>query len=406
MKDTEQKYIELILKRCLSFKNTKSLMIHCDLKEHLSFANRISLTAKEMGINDICIHINDLDEIHDYLKKTNLEDIKVNPIIDRSDWNTYAKKGACLLFITSNVPGLMSDISSLKIKKWVDERVKTTPYYHDNVSKNLFPWCIVSMPNERWAKSIFGESEDSYYKLFNCIEKMCMLDKKDPILEWKKLIIKSNEYKDKLNKMNIKSLHYKNSIGTDLKVGLPDNILWMNLDEKDINGNSIIANMPSYEIFTTPDYRKVEGIVYSSKPLYYNGCLIDNFWLKFKEGKVVEIGAKQGYEELKQLIFENENACYLGEVALVPFDSPISNTKIVFNETLFDENASCHLALGDGFANVFKDFNKKTDKQLNEEGMNISLVHVDFMIGTSDLEITAETETGEQKIFKNGNFVI
>ena len=178
------------------------------------------------------------------------------------------------------------------------------------------------------------------------------------------------------------------------------------MDDYDAYGNKIMPNLPSYEIFTSPDYRKTNGIVYSSKPLYYNDYCIDEFNIVFKNGKATSCDAKKGKEILEKLLFENENADKLGEVALVPFDSPISNTNIVFKTTLFDENASCHLAVGSGFETTFENYDRLTNKELNEKGLNISSTHVDFMIGTSDLEIEADTIEGKILIFKNGNFCI
>ena len=406
MQKLEEKYIELILQRCLNFNQSKSLMINCDLKEHLPFAEKVKNKANLMGIFDVCIHVNDLDEIHQYLKETEVEDIKLNPIIDRTDWNNYALKRATLLFLNSTVPGLMDDIPAEKMKKLVAEREKTTKYYRANVSKYTFPWSIVAMPNERWAKTIFGNVDNAYEKLYLNIMKMCMIDQENPVYEWEKYIQANNYYKGILNEFGIKQMHYRNSLGTDLVVEIPEDNQWINLDKKDAKGGQMIANMPSYEIFTSPDYRKTNGVVYSSRPLFYNGCCIDKFKLVFKDGQVVSCSAKKGQKILEQLIFENENARYLGEVALVPYDSPISNTGLVFNETLFDENASCHLALGHGFPKTFKGYENMPLKELEQKGMNSSNTHVDFMIGTGDLAIEAETKKGKVLIFKNGNFNI
>ncbi len=406
MRELERKFIRLILDRCLNFNQSKSLMIHCDLKEHIRFAQMVKDEANQMGIFDVCIHVNDLDEIHEYLKENKLDDIALNPIIDRTDWNIYALKGAPLLFLNTVVPGLMDDISPEKMKKLVDEREKSTRYYRANVSKYTFPWCIIALPNERWAKSIFGDDPEAYNKLYVNIMKMCMVDKEDPVKSWEEYIKKNNYYKNRLNEMGVRTLHYKNSIGTDFTISLSDVCQWINLDKTDAKGGTMIANMPSYEIFTTPDCRTANGIVYSSRPLLYNDCMIDQFSIEFKDGRVIDCHAKHGLDVLRQLIFENKNADRLGEVALVPYDSPISNTGLVFNETLFDENASCHLALGRGYANCFKDALNMSDEEKIASGMNVSDVHVDFMIGTSDLEIEADTREGKKLIFKNGNFNI
>lgn len=404
MEELERKYIDLILNRCLNFEQSKSLMIHCDFKEHIPFAQKVKERANALGIFDVCINVNDLDLIHEYLKNTKLEDIRVNSLIDKTNWDNYALKGGALLFLNSTVPGLMDDIEEEKIQKWVEEREKTTRYYRKNVSKYTFPWTIVALPNERWAKTVFQNEVNAYEKLYLTIMKMCMIDKENPKEAWDQYITRNNYYKNILNSLHITKMHYKNSLGTDLYLEIPENNIWVNLDKKDASGNQMIANMPCYEIFTSPNYKKTNGIVYSSKPLYYNNARINDFYLEFKDGKVISCFAKEGQKNLETLIYEQEGANYLGEVALVPNDSPISNTGLVFNETLFDENASCHLALGHGFVKCFDNHENLTTEELKEKGLNICSPHVDFFIGTEDLEIEAETKKGKILIFKNGNF--
>ena len=406
MRDLEDKYIQLLLKRCVNFKQSKSLLIHLDLKEHLEFALKVKDTALSMGINDIYIHVEDLDEIHAYLKNVKVSDISKDGFIDRSVWDKYAKKGSACLFLASNVPELMDDIDDEKIKEWVLVQNMTSPYYRSNVSKYTFPWCIAALPNERWARSIFPNDIDAYDKLYMVILQMCMVDREDPIKAWQEWIDKNNYYKKTLNELEITKMHYCNSLGTDLYVYKPKNSIWLNLDKNDVCGNKIIVNMPSYEIFTTPDYRKTEGIVYSSRPLVYNGVYIDDFYIEFKNGRAVNYKSSVGEEALRSLILTDQYTPFLGEMALVPYNSPISNTNLVFNETLFDENASCHLALGRGFYRTIPDYCGKSDEILYNNGLNLGSIHTDFMIGTSDLSIEADTNKGKVLVFKDGNFNI
>lgn len=404
MEILERKYIDLLLDICLNFNQSKSLMIHCDFEEHVEFAKKIKEEANRRGILDVCINVNDLDKIHEYLKNTPTENIKLNPLIDRSKWEEYAQKGGALLFLSSTVPGLMNDIPSEKIHKWTIEREKTTPYYRKNVSKYIFPWCIAAVPNERWAKTIFGDSENAYEKLYLNIMKMCMVDRKNPVEEWNKYISDNNYFKNRLNELQIRKMYFKNSLGTDLIVEIPEGNTWLNLDKKDMTGNYTINNMPSYEIFNTPDYRKTNGIVYASRPLYYNDSIISDFSITFKDGKAIECKAEEGQKLLESLLFDNKNTCYLGEVALVPNSSPISQTGLVFNKTLFDENASCHLAVGRGFTKNFDNYENLSDEELIAKGLNITNIHVDFMFGTPDLDVLAETNEGEKLILKKGEF--
>ena len=203
-----------------------------------------------------------------------------------------------------------------------------------------------------------------------------------------------------LNSLNLRKLYYKNSLGTNLTIYLPEDYTFESAKD-----NDVIVNMPSYEIFASPIYNKTEGIVYSSMPLCYGGSVIDGFWLRFKEGKVVEYDAKSGKELLKSIIENDSNSAYLGECALVENDSPISNMNLVFGTTLLDENASCHLALGSGFCECLKNGINYSEKELLEKGINVSKIHVDFMIGTKDLSITGVTlDNKEVSIFENGNF--
>ena len=300
----------------------------------------------------------------------------------------------------------MDDIAADKIQKMVTLRNETRPFYCKYVGQYRFPWCIANLPNESWAKKVFPNDDNAYDKLYLNIMKMCMVDKEDPVLAWQQYIEKNNYFKNILNELEITGMHYRNSLGTALYVEKPKNNIWINLDKTDYYGNPMIANMPSYEIFTTPDYRKTYGVVYSSRPLVFNGVLVDNFFIKFEDGKAIDCGAEVGADALRNLIFENQNTDMLGEIALVPYDSPISNTGIVFYETLYDENASCHLALGRGFPKCFPGYKEFSDDELLLQGCNYSPIHTDFMIGTKDLEIEADTKEGKVLIFKDGNFNI
>lgn len=400
----DRKYVQLLLQKCLCFENTNSLLIEYRTHEQDDFVRIIIEEAKKMRINDIKLCCIDNDELHEYLINTKLEDIKLNPLLDRSSWDETAKKYGCILHIDTFIPNLMSDIQTDKLKKMNKILVSTYPYYKAN-SKYNFPWVICSYPNKRWAEFLFGNDENAYLKLYDYIIKMCMVDRNNPVLEWDNYIKINNEYKRKLQDMNITKLHYKNDLGTDFEIGFPIDYKWINMDKKDNFGNPIMVNMPSYEVFTTPDYRTSNGIVYNSKPLVFQGNIIDKFYIVFSNGIAIDYKAQIGNEYLKGLIENYHNSNRLGEVALVNNNSPISNTGVVFYDTLFDENASCHLALGNGNSSTIKN-NNLTKEQLDIIGINSSDVHVDFMVGTPDLEITADTDKGKRLIFKNGNFSI
>ena len=210
---------------------------------------------------------------------------------------------------------------------------------------------------------------------------------------------------DKLNRLGLVSLEYKSSNGTDFTVGLLPEAQFMGGGEEDLSGRYFNPNIPSEEIFTSPRAGAAEGIVYSAKPLSYQGELIENFSIRFENGKAVEVKAEKNAHLLEKMISMDEGAAKLGEVALIAYDSPINNTGLLFYNTLFDENASCHLALGMGFTNTIRGYENYTKDEWHQMGINDSMIHVDFMIGSKDLDIVGVTKTGERvQIFKNGNW--
>lgn len=403
MEDLENKYIELLLKRCLNFNKSKSLFISYDIVNK-KFVDKVIEKAKKMGIDDIGIDEEDINIIHKKLKEESLEEIEKDQYFNKKKWDDYAKKDASFLMLKTEFPNLMDDIDSKKIAKSKHIMRTTRELFRKKEVTYQIPWCIAALPNEIWAKDIFGNDSNAYDKLFKIICKICMVNTENPIKSWDEYLINVSKRADKLTNLQIKSMHYKNSLGTNLRVEMPENSIW-NSAASD-GAEKTIVNMPSYEIFSSPNYLKTNGIVYSSRPLVYGGGVVDDFHIEFKDGKVINYDAKKGKEILKEIIESDSNSCYLGEVALVNNDSPISNTNLVFGTTLFDENASCHLALGDGFSDSIKNGLNMTKKELLENGINQSKNHVDFMIGTDDLEIEAETKDGIILIFKKGNFNI
>ena len=261
------------------------------------------------------------------------------------------------------------------------------PLYKKRQSNNEIPWCIASVPTFGWAKKVFPNSSDPKQDLENAIFKMCFIDKEDPLKEWDDMCTENSKRCELLNKYNFKELHYQNSLGTDLHVCLNKDALWAGGAEYLQDGRLSIMNLPTVEVFTTPFYNGTTGVVYSSKPLVYNGVIMDEFMIEFKDGRVINYTAKKGLEMLKSIIEADEYSAYLGEAALVEHESMISSSNILFYETLYDENASCHLALGNGFPSCVKNALDNSKLELLEKGINQSDVHVDFMIGTKDLNI-------------------
>ena len=397
----KEKYIRLLLERCLYFKKSKSLFISFNV-ENTDFVKNVVELAQEMGVTDIAFDACNLQIEHDVLKSISIDQIEKHPLFDKSIWDEYAKKDASFLILVTEMPGIMEDIESEKIAKADYVSRNTRPIYKKKQLRYEIPWCIAALPSKSWANQLFPNDENAYDKLFEYIYDACMVNIDNPIESWNETLKKSAKRVTKLMELKIKSLHYTNSLGTDLTVYLRDNTIW-----KDANKGEMIANMPSYEIFTSPDFRKTEGIVYGSRPLVYNGKVIDEFYIRFESGKAVEYYAKIGKDLLGAILSSDKQSAYLGEAALINYDSPISNTGIVFYTTLFDENASCHLALGGGFSNTIENGNNLSEEELLACGINQSKIHVDFMIGTKDLNIMAETFDGKTvQIFKDGNFCI
>ena len=321
-------------------------------------------------------------------------------MFDKSIFNKYAKLDAAFLFIQSMIPGLMDDVDSNILKNTSLHMRKTQKYFRDLYEADKLNWCIAAVPNELWASNGLKMTNE---ELWNKIFDICLVNGDFTSYDkWVEKINNMMKIADNLNNYNFEYLKYTNSLGTDLSVYLPKGHMW----KTGFGSHGEICNLPTEEIFTSPDYKKTEGIVYSSKPLYYNNVLIDNFSLTFKNGKVVEYHAEKGEDLLKTIIETDENSCYLGECALVSYDSPINNTGIIFNETLFDENASCHLALGRGFIECISN-EDLSDEELKNRGVNVSNTHVDFMIGTNDLKIVGITDEKEEiTIMENGNLII
>lgn len=395
----KEKYIQLLLNKCIDKNSSKILFIHYK-SEINDFIDELVKEAKKIGIEEFYLDEEDPNQTYNILKTKSLEEIKNSKYFDKSIWDEYAKKNACFLMLETEHPHLMEDIEDEKIALASKISRESKPHYRKMVEKCQLSWCIAAYPGISWAKEIFPNDPNSYQKLENAIYKICMIDQEDPIKCWDEHLQKIETIMKILNNLHLTKLHYSNSLGTNLEVSLPKNYIFSSAKDREI-----IVNMPSYEVFISPIYNQTEGIVYSSKILNHNGKIVDKFWLRFKEGKVVDYDAEIGKEILKSILESDEHSSYLGECALVEYDSPISNLNLVFGTTLIDENASCHLALGAGFPETIESGTELSEDELLKKGINVSKNHVDFMIGTPDLTITGIKEDGtEITIFKDGNF--
>ena len=390
-----------MIEGCLQLnKKDKLFIIGYTLIE--DFIKLIVEEANKLGIREIKTLINDpFKQKELYLTKT-YEEIIHDPIMDRTMYNDMAKNGYAFLSLSSTLPGFYEDVDAELLSRVIHHQLKSISIYKEYQLKGLIKWNISAVPNSIWAKDLFGTEDDT--KLWNLIFDICLIREDDPILAWKEKLMRLKQRANYLNNLKIDKLIYHNSLGTNLEVGLPVGYVFQSASEGTGKGN--IVNMPTEEVFTSPDRLRIKGKVYSSKPLLYNGKLIEDFWLEFCDGRIVDYDAKKGKEVLKGIIDTDEGSHYLGEVALVDYHSPISLTNVLFKNTLYDENASCHLAIGEAFLECIEGGLDKSKEELVLSGLNRSHLHVDFFIGTSDLEIKAVLQNGEEVvIMKDGDFV-
>ena len=320
-------------------------------------------------------------------------------------WQHYVDTIPCRIYLESDDPDGLRGVNQEKMAKAQQKKYPIIKGYRDQI-ENKYQWCIAAVPGVKWAKKLFPElrASQAVEKLWEAILHTSRVDG-DPVAAWDAHNKDLKARCDYLNGLGIRELQYRASNGTDLRVGMIPEAQFCGGGETSLQGIFFNPNIPTEECFISPKRGVAEGIVYSSKPLSYQGQLIDRFWIRFREGKAAEWGAEENEALLTKLITMDEGSAYLGECALVPFNSPINETGILFYNTLFDENACCHLALGMGFADTIRDFEHKTLDECRALGVNDSMIHEDFMIGTADLAIDALCEDGRTvSLFRNGTW--
>lgn len=400
------KYASLAVNIGVNIQKDNILVISSPI-ETAEFARLITEEAYKSGAKDVIVHYGDQKLTKIKLENSSLETISNIPEWQAESYNYYARQEACFISISASDPDGLKGVPVEKIGASQKARTSALKEYFDNSMSNKCRWCVLSVPTLSWAKKVFPKVSDdeAMESLWDVIFKTVRVDTENPVNAWKKHNAYLEEKIKFMNNNNFKSVHLKSANGTDLNIELPEGHIWAGGSEGDVNGIPFNANIPTEEVFTLPKKTGVNGIVYSSKPLSYGGNLIDNFSITFKDGKAIDFTAETGYDVLKQMLESDEGAKYLGEVAFVPYNSPISNSKLIFFNTLFDENAACHLAFGRAYESCVKDSDKYSEEELEKIGVNNSVIHVDFMIGTSDLEITGINKNGEAiQIFSNGNW--
>lgn len=401
-----ENYVELVIKKGVNIQKGQILVINSPV-ETFDFTRRLTKKAYELGASEVVVHW--YDEICGKYKYLYGEDeiFDIFPEWQKESLEYYRKKGAAFLSVYASDPDVLKDVNKDRVARFQRAKSIALKEYYNNLMGNHNQWSVVSVPTKAWATRVFPELKEEFAieEMWKLILNIVRADKENPILEWEKHLSTLKARMEYLNSKKFEKLIYKNSLGTNLEIGLPDGHRWIGGGEEAKSGVYFVANMPTEEIFTMPHREKVNGTVVSSKPFIYGGSVINHFSLTFKEGKVVEYSAKIGEENLGKLLDMDENSRYLGEVALVEYNSPISKSEKIFYNNLYDENASCHLALGGAYPVCLEGSENFSEEELKAKGMNDSLIHEDFMIGTEDMEIIGVDSKGNETIImKDGNF--
>ena len=406
MEEKLREYARLLVRVGLNVYSGQNLVISAPV-ECADFARLCAAEAYDAGCREVIMNWH--DDALTRMKYLRADDAIFDEVAlwRRHFFNDYALEGAAYLAISASDPENLKGVDPRRLVRSQQASGKALKDFDRLQMCGGFPWCIASIPIPSWAKRVFpGVSEDeAMEKLWDAIFASVRVSGDGKAVEkWQAHLDTLHQRLEKMNALNFKSLHYTNSLGTDLTVQLPEGHIWEAGDDVTLSGRSYIANIPTEELFTSPLKTGVNGVVYSALPLAHDGNIIDKFHFVVKDGKIVEAHAEQGDETLKAAISVDEGASYFGEVALVPYDSPISNQKILFYNTLFDENAACHIAFGEAYP-CLKGGQQMTKDELKARGLNDSITHVDFMVGTPDLSIVGTTHDGRQvPVFVNGNF--
>ncbi len=400
-----RQYARLIAKMGGSVKKGQDVIIMAGLDQP-EFVKMVAEECYACGARQVRVEWN-----YQPLAKLHYKKCSVTTLSKMEEWEVAKLKHRAdtlpvMIYLESDDPDGLRGIDQAKVSKASQARYVITKPYRDQM-ENKYQWCIAAVPGAAWAKKVFPNEPRgrAIEKLWEAILYTARVDA-DPVAAWEAHNADLAARCSYLNGLGIETLELRSSNGTDLRIGMLEDALFMGGSEHTLGkGIEFNPNIPSEEVFTSPKKGAAEGIVYSSKPLSYRGELIENFSVRFEGGKAVEVHAEKNEELLKKMISMDEGAAYLGEVALVPYDSPIRNSGVLFYNTLFDENAACHLALGHGFTNVLREYDKYSTKECYERGINDSMIHVDFMIGTEDLSVIAVTRDGKRvEVFKNGNW--
>lgn len=400
-----EKYAELAVKVGVNVQPNQTLVINTSL-DSAEFVRLVVRKAYEVGAHNVIVNWAD-----DTVTRAKYELAPDAAFTEYPEWRAremeeLADKGAAFMSIVSSSPDLLKGVNPERIANFQKAAGTALSNYRKKIQSDKVSWTVIATPSPDWAAKVFPDAapEEQVSLLWEAIFKATRADLDNPVEAWKKHDETLHEKVAYLNERRYKKLHYT-APGTDLTIELPEKHIWVGAGSINEQGNSFMANMPTEEVFTVPHRTGVNGYVASTKPLSYGGNIIDNFTITFENGRIVDVKAEQGEDILKRLVDTDEGSHYLGEVALVPFQSPISQSNVLFYNTLFDENASNHLAIGSAYAFCIEGGKTMSAEDLEKNGLNESITHVDFMIGSAEMNIDGITKDDQtEPVFRNGNW--
>lgn len=403
-----QQYAEFAVKIGVNPQPGQTLLIRAPI-EGAAFARACAEAGYAAGAKEVVVHYSD-----EKLSRIQMEHTAVEVLEDVKPWiqrrmldYVQGEGGACILSIVARDPEIYKGLDMEKIDRANQALMKAQEEWRSYTMSDKIQWSIVAIPSAAWAKKIFpGEPEDAAIeRLWDAIFDVCRVKGGNVVSEWQAHVQKMTAQRDHMNALQLDSVRLQSANGTDLTIGLADDAVWEGAQSHTPEGYAFIANIPTEEVFTAPHRLRVNGVVKGTKPYVYNGNLIEDFSVTFQDGKVVAHSARRGEALLGQLLDTDEGARHIGEIALVPASSPINRRNLLFYNTLFDENAACHIAFGQGYPGTVRGGTALSKEQLLEKGVNDSIIHEDVMVGAPDMTITGTTRSGETvKIFENGEW--
>ncbi len=404
-----KKYAELIVEKGINAQKGRKYFVDCPCEQY-EFAALVCKMLYKKGASHVEILYNDTNVNRYAYRYSKRKDLVNFPCYEVNMYQTFAEEHYGRIILKSPNPDENVGLNAEKISYVQQEKSRVFSPFRKTYMDNETEWCIACVPNKKWAKKVFPmlSTVKAYKALWEAILKACSVDEnQDAIERWNQHDANLKRRADFMNRQEFVSFHYTSENGTDFEVGLVEDYLFEGGSSKTPEGIVFHANMPSEEIFSMPHNQKAEGVLYATKPLLFNGFLVRNFGFRFHEGKVMEIFAEKEEDKkaLEKLINTDENSCRLGEIALVPFSSPINKTGILFYNTLFDENASCHFALGQSYRTNMKNSARYSKEELFQKGGNFSSIHVDFMVGDKTTRIVGKTKSGKEIVLmEKGEF--